>query len=520
MIPGIFEVKDKDLAGRLGLIYTKSGVIKVPTLFPVINPRRQDLPVNEVVEAGFDALITNAYLLKKYREREALERGVHGVLGFNGPIMTDSGAYQLLLYGDVEVSNRDIVVFQEDIGSDIAVILDVPTGGSASREEAERTVEETLRRAREAVEYRRRDDVVWVLPVQGGTYLDLLERCAREGVELPYHMVAIGSPTQLMERYDFESIIDMIATVKAVVPPSVPVHLFGAGHPMMLAFAVALGVDTFDSAAYALYAKDDRYMTHSGTYRLEELEELPCACPVCSRYTPRELKGERTLRRRMLISKHNLYATAAELRRIRQAIREGTLWELLEERSRAHPSLHRAFKRLCAYREYLERLDPEAKGSPQGLLLYDRLSLCRPEIMRHRRRLLANYSKAAEYREVVVVVGEEERPYTVSESYTSIKRRMKNIHVVFYVPFLGVVPEELAETYPNSQFEMGAGDELVVRDSMGALVSYLEAQGYVKIIILYKRGHAQTAKRIRRLVARRLNVPCTMISFESFNSHM
>jgi 7-cyano-7-deazaguanine tRNA-ribosyltransferase len=94
--------------------------------------------------------------------------------------MTDSGAYQLLTYGDVEVAPSEIVNFQEKIGSDIGVILDVPTGGYEKRDRAIFTVEETIRRARELARIRKRDDILWVGPVQGGTFPDLVEHSARE----------------------------------------------------------------------------------------------------------------------------------------------------------------------------------------------------------------------------------------------------------------------------------------------------------------------------------------------------
>lgn len=514
MIKGVFEIKDKDLAGRLGIITTKSGLIRTPTLLPVVNPRRQELPVREIVEVGFEAIITNAYLLKRYREREVLEVGVHKLLGFEGPIMTDSGAYQILQYGDVEVSNKEIVEFQELISSDIAVILDVPTGGYATRVEAEKTVLETLSRAREAVEYRSDKDILWVLPIQGGTYLDLLEKSVREGIKLPYHIIAIGSPTQLMEKYDFETIIDMIVTVKKVAPQDIPVHLFGAGHPMMLSFAVALGVDLFDSAAYAIYAKDERYLTSSGTYRLEELEEFPCTCPVCSKHTVDELRRESRRDKVKLLSKHNLYAIVGELRRIRQALKEGTLWELLEERSRAHPSLHRAFRRMCRYKDYLEALDPEVKGRVHGLLLYDELSLCRPEIIRHKRRLLKRFERSKGYSEALVLVGLKEKPYTRSREYVELRGKFEKTHILFYNPYLSIIPEELAETFPNSQFEEGSYNEAVIRDSLEFLVEFLKAQKYDRVTIAYTKTSRDIARKIRDRILRNTSIKCETVMLD------
>ena len=121
--------------------------------------------------------------------------------------MTDSGAYQTLKYGGVEVSSEEIVLFQEEIDTDIATILDVPTGWDVSKRYAQYTVDETLKRARELSNVKTRDDIAWVGPVQGGQYFDLVAHSAREMGELPFEIYALGSPTQVMEQYLFLSLI-------------------------------------------------------------------------------------------------------------------------------------------------------------------------------------------------------------------------------------------------------------------------------------------------------------------------
>ncbi len=103
-------------------------------------------------------------------------------------------------------------------------------------------------------------------------------------------MYPLGAVVPLMEAYRYAELVDVIAASKRGLSPASPVHLFGAGHPMMFALAVALGCDLFDSAAYALYAKDGRYITVNGTYHVEKLNYLPCSCPICSKYTAGELK--------------------------------------------------------------------------------------------------------------------------------------------------------------------------------------------------------------------------------------
>ncbi len=144
-----FEIKEKDLLGRIGKLKTKSGTVETPLLFPVINPSIQLVAPRRLKETfGFEAVITNAYILKKRYQDKLVNEGIHKFLDFDGAVMTDSGAYQILVYGQVDVTQKEIVAYQEGIGSDIATILDIPTGWKVTNEQAEGTVAETLQRAK------------------------------------------------------------------------------------------------------------------------------------------------------------------------------------------------------------------------------------------------------------------------------------------------------------------------------------------------------------------------------------
>ncbi|MDH5462648.1 MAG: tRNA-guanine transglycosylase, partial [Candidatus Bathyarchaeota archaeon] len=223
-----FEIRERDILGRIGRLETKTGMIETPTLLPVINPTIQLIPPTKMQELfNCRALITNAYIVRKHFEEEAARKGIHRFLDFSGVIMTDSGAYQTLVYGDVEVSSEEIVQFQEDIDTDIATILDVPTGWGVSKEYAQSTVDETLRRARGLSKIKTRDDIAWVGPVQGGQYLDLVARSAVEMGKLPFEIHALGSPTPVMEQYLFGTLLEMIMAAKMNLPVERPFHLFG-----------------------------------------------------------------------------------------------------------------------------------------------------------------------------------------------------------------------------------------------------------------------------------------------------
>ena len=143
-----FEVKEKDILARIGKLKTKTVTVETPLLFPVINPSIQPIsPKRLKEEFGFEAIITNAYILLKRYQNKPIEQGVHSFLNFDGAVMTDSGAYQILVYGNVGVTQKEIVNYQEGIGSDIATILDIPTGWKITKDQATETVKETLRRA-------------------------------------------------------------------------------------------------------------------------------------------------------------------------------------------------------------------------------------------------------------------------------------------------------------------------------------------------------------------------------------
>jgi 7-cyano-7-deazaguanine tRNA-ribosyltransferase len=486
-----FEIKEKDLLGRIGRLKTKSGTVETPLLFPVINPVAQVVSPRRVGEEfGFEAVITNAYILKQRFSDKPIREGVHRFLDFDGVVMTDSGAYQILVYGGIEASQKEIVRYQEQVGSDVATILDIPTGWRVTEEYARGTVEETLKRAREFFKLKSRDDVLWVGPVQGGKYLNFVEWSAREMGKLPFEVYALGSPTEVMERYRFDVLVDMVLAAKMNLPVDRPLHLFGAGHPFMFGLAVALGCDFFDSAAYALYAKEDRYLTESGTFRLSEMEYFPCQCPKCARATPKRVLELPVEERVAFLAEHNLYVCAAELRRVKQAVRDGRLWELLEMRSRGHPMLLQALKRLSKYSEFVERFSPAVKDS--GLFFFDSVGLARPEVVRYRRRLAERYVKPREAKTLVLVPQTVSKPFHKSHEYKRIKKLLKSdfgaelsgVHVCFYCAPFGVVPIELDEIYPLSQHETAMPLDKETKEYAAEQVAeYVKRANYERVML-------------------------------------
>ncbi|NWG10502.1 tRNA guanosine(15) transglycosylase TgtA [Candidatus Bathyarchaeota archaeon] len=483
-----FEVKEKDLLARIGRLKTKSGTAETPLLFPVINPSIQPISPKRIKEEfGFEALITNAYVLKKRFQNQPANEGLHKFLDYDGVVMTDSGAYQILVYGDIEATSKEIVEYQERIGSDIATILDIPTGWKVSEDYAEQTVKETLKRAKEFFTIKTRDDILWVGPVQGGRYLNLVAKSAKEMGKLPFEIHALGSPTEVMERYRFDVLVDMIMTAKMNLPLGRPLHLFGAGHPFMFSLAIALGCDLFDSAAYTIYAKQNRYMTENGTYRLNELDYFPCVCPKCSKANPKQASELPQKERQIFLAEHNLYVCAAELKRIKQAIKDGRLWEHLEMRAHTHPALLSAVKILGKYKEYIEKHAPTVKSS--GLFFFSSLGLVRSEVVHYRKNLAEHYTKPKETNTLLLMPQTQTKPFHKSHGYKQITKllnnRLSKVHVCFYAAPFGVIPIELDEVYPLSQHETAMPlDKETIAYVANQIVDYINRTNYKKVIVL------------------------------------
>jgi len=378
----MIELLNRDAAGRISKLTIGKRSLILPEIAIVIDPRKMVIEPKQLQkEFGANLLITNAYLIKKYNVKI---KNLHKDFKFDGIIMNDSGAYQAMYGGSVNTTNKEIIKFQEKIRPDIGTFLDVPSRDLPYKE-ANKTVLETIKRAKEAKRLTKNSKLLWAAPIQGGEHLDLVKKCAKALSKLDFDIYPVGSIVPKMVRYDFKTVCDQIITAKQNVPADKPLHAFGLGLPSFMSLAVACGADIFDSAAYALYAYDDRYMTLEGTKHLNELAELPCTCPVCTNYTAKELKDAKRKDRQKLLARHNLYVTFGELRTIRQAIRENNLFELVQQRCRAHPKLLEAFIHVITkHKKYFSDNDPITKKSA---LFWSQESEFRPEVVRAKEKI-------------------------------------------------------------------------------------------------------------------------------------
>jgi 7-cyano-7-deazaguanine tRNA-ribosyltransferase len=446
---GSFELKATDLAGRIGVLETKTSRFETPALLPVIHPARQLIPCREIRAMGYEAVMTNAYTTFKRLSSKA-DSGIHKIIDFDGSVMTDSGGYQVLEFGSVEIDPVGMAKFEEKIGTDIAIILDRPTGLRVTRKFASATVVDTLEAAKRTKEILSRTDIIWTLPIQGGRYLDLVRKSAKESAKLGYECYALGSPVEVMEEYDFSLLVEMIRASKASIPNSRPFHLFGAGHPLILPLAVALGCDMFDSASYILYARNDRYISSSGTIRAESLEFLPCSCQVCCRITARELRSMKGEERVANIARHNLWVLQQVMEEIKQAIWEGRLWEYARAKCSGHPEALKAFKLAMSSTDgFIEEGTPYLKD--RGIFINDLVDVSRPEITRHFQRIRQVNLNSKDH--LVIVPEPRTKPFLTSDIFLELIKIVDPARtlVCSHSPVFGLIPSEISDVFPISQ---------------------------------------------------------------------
>ncbi|DAC49738.1 MAG TPA: tRNA guanosine(15) transglycosylase TgtA, partial [Candidatus Poseidoniales archaeon] len=341
---GRFEITQRDGRARLGRLHTQHGVLETPALLPVVNPNIRTIEPRVMWDKyGIQALITNSYIMWKHDDlrKVAQTDGVHKLLDFPGVIMTDSGTFQSYVYGDVEVGVDEIVAFQRSIGVDIATMLDVFSRPDMTVTEVEHAVRETEARAVQSL--KAAENTMLNGPVQGGVFRELRHISAQLMGQHPFSVHPIGGIVPVMEQQRYKEYAKIMMATLPLLPPNRPVHMFGCGHPMLFPMSIALGADLFDSAAYALFARDGRLLTPWGTERIDELVHWPLLMPCVAHITPEEVRRMKPKQREELLAHFNLEVTLAELARCKQAVRDGKIWQLAEQRSHQHPALREAF---------------------------------------------------------------------------------------------------------------------------------------------------------------------------------
>lgn len=446
----MFEIIKSDLRGRIAILRTNHGIIETPAYVPVIHPKNQIIPTKKIQEIGFNLVITNAYITKKTYGYDAIKKGIHKIIKFNGAVMTDSGGYQVLKYGDINESHDDMAKFETDLKADITIPLDKPTGYGLTSNVAKSFVEHTLKISKKVL--KNNDSQIWVGPIQGSEHLDLIKYSVKSLLKYGFKMLALGSPVELMESYKYKLLANIIVEAKNYIPHSIPLHLFGAGHPLTIPFAVALGCDTFDSASYILYAKNGRYITEDRTRDLSDMQYFACNCCVCNNLTPKELieldKNDKINK----LALHNLFAIKSEVDRVKEAIHEGRLWEYVLKKARAHPKLFEMIDVLTNNYNYFSATTPLFKKKSIFLFTYE--DQYRPEVISYHKIVRKFKTK----KKIVVIIPDNGiKPMYLSSDYNYLNKKFsktKSIQFCRYNQFLGIIPIEISDIYPSSHYDM------------------------------------------------------------------
>jgi len=354
---------DAGTAARRTTLHTPHGPVEMPAFMPVGTAGTvKGIEIEQLRATGTQMLLANAYhlALRPGAEVVAALGGLHAFTGFDGPMLTDSGGFQLYsLARRTEVSEQQAlfrshidgrplalsperaVAIQEALGADVAMVLDhvvgLPSDPAVVRDAMERTVRWAVRCRRAAT---RHDQSLFAI-VQGGLDPDLRARCAAELAAMDFPGYAIGGLSV------GEKPAEMLATLDATVPhlpPEKPRYLMGVGRPEDLLEAIRRGVDLFDCVMPTRNGRNAMAFTDAGPLRLRNLKydrdprplEEHCPCVACRRsraylrhlFTAGEMLGP------VLLSIHNLTYYQRLLAAGRTAIAQDRFLTFSEEKQR------------------------------------------------------------------------------------------------------------------------------------------------------------------------------------------
>jgi queuine tRNA-ribosyltransferase len=348
-----FEVTDTDGATRAGRLATPHGVVDTPAFMPVgTQGTVKGLTPAQLREAGARMVLGNTYHLTLRPGDELIAQlgGLHRFMAWDGPILTDSGGFQVYSLAQsrritdhaalfrshidgtpLELTPEKAVAIQENLGSDIAMCLDEcpPFGTDADylRVAVRRTIL-WARRCRDA--HRRQGQALFGI-VQGGTHLGLREECARALVELDFPGYALGG---FSVGETAEQMATALGPAATLLPAHKPRYLMGVGRPSDLLAGVAAGIDLFDCVMPTRNGRNAMAFTADGPVKMRNAchrrdprpleSDCPCyACRHFSRAYLHHLFAAGEMLGPTLLSLHNVSWVIRLMARAREAVAEG-----------------------------------------------------------------------------------------------------------------------------------------------------------------------------------------------------
>jgi queuine tRNA-ribosyltransferase len=354
-------LKEGEGGGRLGRITTPHGSFSTPAFMPVGSQGSvKALAPTDLQEIGTEILLCNAYHLYLRPGTEVVRKvgGLHRFMGWDGPILTDSGGFQIVSMSALQkvepegvefrshldgslhfLTPEKVVQIQEELGADIMMTLDDCPPYPASLDEVKAAVALTAQWAKRSRGAKRDNKQALFGIVQGGSYPELRRRSTDGLMEIGFDGYAIGGLSLGEEK---EVTFEMAQTVTALLPTDSPRYLMGMGTPEDILAGVKVGVDLFDCVLPTRCARTGLLFTSSGTLNIKHARyssdsappDPECGCYTCrnfSRAYLRHLFLARELLAYRLNAMHNLFYYHSLMRDIRQALSEGTMGHFIGE---------------------------------------------------------------------------------------------------------------------------------------------------------------------------------------------
>jgi queuine tRNA-ribosyltransferase len=352
---GTFTISAQDGPARLGALQTRHGGIRTPVFMPVgTQGCVKSLSPQDLEALGAEIILGNTYHLYLRPGDQLLKNlgGLHHFSGWNKPILTDSGGYQVFSLSQLRkitsqgvefrshlngsrhfFSPEKVVAIQQNIGSDIMMVLDECVSFDADYEYTRKSLELTTawaKQSRKACPEKTENQLLFGI-VQGGFFKDLRSRSASEICGLPFEGYALGG---LSVGEPKEVMLDILAHTAPLLPASKPRYLMGVGTPMDILDGIAVGIDMFDCVLPTRNARNGTLFTSQGKVnikRAQYAEDQAPLDPACSCYTCRTFS--RAYLRHLYVAGeilsyrlntiHNLAFYLRLIQEARQAIQEG-----------------------------------------------------------------------------------------------------------------------------------------------------------------------------------------------------
>ena len=284
-----------------------------------------------------------------------------------------------------------------------------------------------------------------------------------------------------------EAFRDAVVSAKETLPPDAAVMVSGVATPANVATLVAAGIDLVDGSLARTKGTKGRYLTADAEHFLEDLTELPCACPACS--IPREEFS------RSDCAEHNVTVLEAELRRVRERVRSGRLRDYLEGQARHDGWLTATLREFDDQWAYLEERTPVLRSAE--ITAASAETLDRVEIRRFAHRVTSRYRNRFTDQPLALVPCSATKPYSDSQSHGQFHDAIQwRAHTVSMTSPIGVVPQELETTYPAQHYDAvvtgdWSEDEIafvaevlrryLTRTEYSRVIAHVPADGYREI---------------------------------------